>query len=225
MGRWCRIVRWRRRPRRGRSRGGRPSALSSLGAPMAEAVTDRSDKAKRPTRAASADSLRLPTLDLEAVDASKLAQICADENQAARERLTGDQDIVGADRRADLRQCGSAEFSLTATTTSASKFPGNSIHLMETSSVATRNSFGNLIACERPDQKTFALFTMPPWYVRKDVSRARLLHSGGDHETVAGRRIARSKFRFFAWDVYCSAASIRVSPCRLIASTPPPSGN
>jgi len=74
---------------------------------MAEAVTDRSDKAKRPTNAASADSLRLPILDLEAVDASKLAQICADENQAARERLTGDQDIVGADRRADMRQCGS----------------------------------------------------------------------------------------------------------------------
>ena len=62
---------------------------------MAEAVTDRSDKAKRPISAVFADSLRLPILDLEAVDASKRAQICADENQAARERLTGDQDIVG----------------------------------------------------------------------------------------------------------------------------------
>jgi len=40
---------------------------------MAEAVTDRSDKAKRPTSAVSADSLRLPILDLETVDASKLA--------------------------------------------------------------------------------------------------------------------------------------------------------
>ena len=40
---------------------------------MAEAVTDRSDKAKRPISAVSADSLRLPILDLEAVDASKLA--------------------------------------------------------------------------------------------------------------------------------------------------------